>query len=247
VLLLGPQVARQRRHDPQLRYDVLPWLLVRLHRHSKVLRLLLPGAAAGRCHKNLLLLLQLDLWQGHREHLLLVVLLGVLLAELLAVLQLGVLLCLYLRALQLRGSCRLQALLDAKLKRRRAGLCKGRTSRAGRLHAAVVLAQPVALLRLLLRLHGRPHLLLQAIGVLLSCTQPREAACTCACRYQSRLHIGTGSKCACRGLGIRGAAWVWAVCCQARRLLVDGQGGGRVAPQHCSCTAEADGRGKGAR
>jgi hypothetical protein len=86
-------------------------LLVRLHRHSKVLRLLLPGAAAGRRHKDLLLL-QLDLRQGHREHLLLSVLLavlqlGVLLRVLLAVLQLGVLLRLHLRALQLRGPCRL--------------------------------------------------------------------------------------------------------------------------------------------
>jgi hypothetical protein len=44
-----------------------------------------------------------------------------------------------------------------------------------------VLAQPVPLLRLLLLLHGRPHLLLQAVCVLLSCAcvrwpQPMEAA-----------------------------------------------------------------------
>jgi hypothetical protein len=70
VMLLGSHVARRKgRHDPHLRQHILRLLL--LHGHGKVLWRLLPWAIAARRDEHLLLRLELQMWQRHRKHLLL--------------------------------------------------------------------------------------------------------------------------------------------------------------------------------
>jgi hypothetical protein len=127
----------------------------------KLLRLLVPGAAAVGGHEHLL---RLNLRQRHRKHLLLLLLL------------LGPErhLEMLLRLLQVWRACRrrLQPRLEAKPKAWRSRATRGRS-----LQAAVVLAQPVPLQRLLLA--GWPRLLLlllEPIRVLLPCAHGTVAA-----------------------------------------------------------------------
>lgn len=138
LLLQGDAARRERRHDPQL---LVAWLrilllllvvllMVVLDGHGKLLRLLIPGAAAGGGHIHLLRLV--DLRQRHRQHLLL-----------LPKRHLEVL----LRLLQVWRACRrrLQPRLETKTE-----AWRSRAARRRSLQAAVVLAQPVPLQWLLL-------------------------------------------------------------------------------------------------
>lgn len=154
LLLQGDAARRERRHDPQLGHSillllVLVVLLVVLDGHGKLLRLLMPGAAAGGGHIHLL---RLDLRQRHRQHLLLLV----------PKRHLEVL----LQLLQVWRACRrrLQPRLETKTE-----AWRSRSARRRRLQAAVVLAQPVPLQWLLLAGWPRLLLLLDPEWVLLPC------------------------------------------------------------------------------